>query len=242
MKKTKCNKKGFTILELIIAMAITSILMIAILDLIMPVKVIYEDTNEYNQARSAAQNSTKFLQEKLRYANDIIIINNAGDTWPSVLSGGDYTGYQVIKIDMKKQTVKNKDMAGRLYLKFHVTDADTSGVEVLGGTFDDYSLLMKVEKAGGAADTVETFVGISKTYADVTATPTPIHYFSTTSQIVCPNMKVASSKGITVYNLGVTGQISLLSSEKNLNVSSGNNTYIVIREVIETDMLSSSTP
>lgn len=70
MKKIK---KGFTLLELIIVMAIFSILMVGVMALIKPVSNMFKNTAISEKTYSYANNVQQYLQTKLEYAEDVYV-------------------------------------------------------------------------------------------------------------------------------------------------------------------------
>lgn len=66
-------KKGFTLLELIIVMAIFSILMVGVMALIKPVSNMFKNTAISEKTYSYANNIQQYLQTKLEYAEDVYV-------------------------------------------------------------------------------------------------------------------------------------------------------------------------
>lgn len=66
-------KKGFTLLELIIVMAIFSILMVGVMALIKPVSNMFKNTAISEKTYSYANNVQQYLQTKLEYAEDVYV-------------------------------------------------------------------------------------------------------------------------------------------------------------------------
>jgi prepilin-type N-terminal cleavage/methylation domain-containing protein len=65
--------KGFTLVELIVVMAIFGIIMFAVIQLISPVSRQFSSTAEYEQARSSIDNVSRYINGTLRYANRVSI-------------------------------------------------------------------------------------------------------------------------------------------------------------------------
>lgn len=72
MKKIK-KLKGFTLIELIIVMAIFGIIMFASLQLMLPVGNQFTSTAEYEGARASIDNIKRYLDGSLRYADRMVI-------------------------------------------------------------------------------------------------------------------------------------------------------------------------
>ena len=70
---TKKVKKGFTLLELIVVMAIFSILMVGVMSLITPVSNMFKSAAISEKTYSYANNVQQYLQTKLEYAEDVCI-------------------------------------------------------------------------------------------------------------------------------------------------------------------------
>ena len=66
-------KKGFTLLELIVVMAIFSILMVAVMALTGPVQRLFQKTAMSEKTYSYANNIQLYLQGKLEYAEDVYV-------------------------------------------------------------------------------------------------------------------------------------------------------------------------
>lgn len=63
--------KGFTLIELIIVMAILSILMIAIMQMFKPIRSTYVDATMYEKQRTAQNGMIQYISESVRYATDM---------------------------------------------------------------------------------------------------------------------------------------------------------------------------
>lgn len=137
MKKLK-KLKGFTLIELIVVMAILVSLLTAILQLMDPVKEAYRDSTIYEQQRTVENGIISYIAESTRYAKAISIIdegvgidtdnNGSLDSHPNNLQAAanyfinknnlqvsDYKNIEVIVIDRStKFQYKGKDVQGRL--------------------------------------------------------------------------------------------------------------------------------
>lgn len=63
--------KGFTLLELIIVMAVMSILMVGIMQMMKPIRTTFVDSVYYESQRNTQNGMITYLCDKLRYANNI---------------------------------------------------------------------------------------------------------------------------------------------------------------------------
>lgn len=138
MKKRLKHLKGFTLIELVVVMAILVSLLTAILQLMEPVQEAYRDSTIYEQQRTVENGIISYIAESTRYAKAISIIdegvgidtNNDGsaDIHPNNLTAAanyfinknnlevsDYKNIEVIVIDRStKFQYKGKDVQGRL--------------------------------------------------------------------------------------------------------------------------------
>jgi prepilin-type N-terminal cleavage/methylation domain-containing protein len=64
----KYKVKAFTLIELIVVMAIVAIMMAAIMKFFEPIRVIYNDATFYEQRRSVTNSMVKYTTESIRYA------------------------------------------------------------------------------------------------------------------------------------------------------------------------------
>lgn len=78
--------KGFTLIELIIVMAILTILMAAIMQMFKPIRGTYVDATLYENQRTAQNGMIQYISESVRYATDLGIYtkNNTSDVTKAV--------------------------------------------------------------------------------------------------------------------------------------------------------------
>lgn len=79
MKKKLKSLKGFTLIELIVVMAIMVSLLTAILQLMEPVQEAYKDSTVYEQQRTVENGIISYIAESTRYAKAISIIDQGID-------------------------------------------------------------------------------------------------------------------------------------------------------------------
>ena len=65
--------KGFTLIELIIVMAIFSILLMAVISIAQPVSKIFRHADSSEKAYSYSNNIQIYLQNQLEYADNVVI-------------------------------------------------------------------------------------------------------------------------------------------------------------------------
>ncbi|MDE7287901.1 MAG: type II secretion system GspH family protein [Oscillospiraceae bacterium] len=81
----KNKLKGFTLVELIVVMAIISILMLAIMKMFQPIRDTYVDTTQYEAQRTAQNGVIQYITESVRYATDMGIYNDSISTASSAV-------------------------------------------------------------------------------------------------------------------------------------------------------------
>lgn len=72
--KRKLN--GFTLVELIVVMAIMSILMLAVMNMFQPIRNTYVDTTQFLAQRTAQNGVVQYITESIRYATDMGVYND----------------------------------------------------------------------------------------------------------------------------------------------------------------------
>ncbi|MDE5741426.1 MAG: type II secretion system GspH family protein [Oscillospiraceae bacterium] len=73
--KSKLN--GFTLVELIVVMALMAILMVAIMNMFRPIRETYVDSTQYEAQRTAQNGVVQYITESVRYATDLGIYNTS---------------------------------------------------------------------------------------------------------------------------------------------------------------------
>ena len=73
----KIKLKGFTLVELVVVMALISILMLAIMKMFQPIRNTYVDSTQYEAQRTAQTGVVQYITETVRYATDMGVYNNA---------------------------------------------------------------------------------------------------------------------------------------------------------------------
>lgn len=63
--------KGFTLVELIIVMAIISILMVAMMNMFKPIREIYVDSTQYEAQRTVQNGVVQYITESVRFSTDM---------------------------------------------------------------------------------------------------------------------------------------------------------------------------
>lgn len=73
---TRAVKKGFTLLELIIVMALFSILMVAVMSIADPVSRIYKNTSVSTRSYNYANDIQVYIDTKLKYADNLWVVTS----------------------------------------------------------------------------------------------------------------------------------------------------------------------
>lgn len=95
--------KGFTLIELIIVMAILTILMAAILQMFRPIRETYVDATLYENQRTTQNGIITYINESIRYAVDMGIYEGADmDTAISSFASKYATKYNTAAADIQK--------------------------------------------------------------------------------------------------------------------------------------------
>lgn len=69
--------KGFTLLELIIVMALMSILMVGIMNMFKPIRSVFVDSTLYESQRTTQNGMVKYITESTRYATNVALDNKS---------------------------------------------------------------------------------------------------------------------------------------------------------------------
>ena len=74
-KVSKTMRKGFTLLELMVVMAIMSVLLLAVMSMTTPVSRMFRRTNVSENVYAAGDNITNYLQRTLQYADNVWVFD-----------------------------------------------------------------------------------------------------------------------------------------------------------------------
>ena len=135
--------KGFTLLELIIVMAILSILMVSLMQMFKPIRDTYVDSTLYEAQRTSQNGMVRYITESVRYSTDMGVYNGGGvvkavEDFAAVYlpangcptSSPTYSANveqvkryaEVIIIDNGQYTYNNKDWSGRILRRKYKND------------------------------------------------------------------------------------------------------------------------
>ena len=76
-KVSKTMRKGFTLVELMVVMAIMGILLVAVMSMTTPVSRMFRRTSVSENVYSAGDNITNYLQRTLQYADNVWVFDGS---------------------------------------------------------------------------------------------------------------------------------------------------------------------
>ena len=156
--------KGFTLIELIIVMAVMSILMVGIMQMMKPIRNTYVDATYYESQRNTQNGIATYIGESIRYATNLGIYTegvtggvtnlSAALTEFETLSGiTDRSKYNVIVIDNNTAyKFNNATCYGRILRSKTVTASGCTTRLALGEAYYGkytYSIALEPDPAGG---------------------------------------------------------------------------------------------
>lgn len=95
--------KGFTLIELIVVMAIMTILMAAIMNMMTPIRSTYVESTYYENERNTQSGISQYISESVRYATNLGIYTD-DKTAPSGTSPSYISGVQAAIAQFKAET------------------------------------------------------------------------------------------------------------------------------------------
>ncbi len=75
----KNKVKGFTLLEMIIVVALFGLIMAGALSLLQPIKRVYDDAFDFEGSRGTVSNVRQFVEDNVKYANRLVVLTNCND-------------------------------------------------------------------------------------------------------------------------------------------------------------------
>ena len=76
MNKAKKNNSGFTLIELVVVIALLTLMMGAILQLMDPIRNVYHDTLDTVNTKTAGETMISYVEDKTRYATNVLVLEN----------------------------------------------------------------------------------------------------------------------------------------------------------------------
>lgn len=133
--------KGFTLVELIVVMAIFSLIMAAVLSLLNPVSDVYSSTANYEHTRAASDNVRLYLQDNIKYADNLKIIYNSD----GITKDGNHKNVNDYASDMKSKFDSYEDKYKPQVYVMEIKNFDKDNVENCNGKITIYK-----DAVGGA--------------------------------------------------------------------------------------------
>lgn len=147
--------KGFTLIELIIVMAIMAILMTALMQLMKPIRTTYVDSTLYEAQRNAQTGIGQYLCESLRCATDVGIYSISDASVSDSVSASKLFLEEITGHTYAAMTAEEKELENRLEI---ITIDQHKGTYTYGGK--DYTgriVRRKVnDKTGATAQTINS--------------------------------------------------------------------------------------
>lgn len=248
--------KGFTLIELIIVMAILSILMVGIMQMMKPIRDTFVDSTYYESQRNTQNGIVTYLTESLRFATKMGIYNEQTGVTGVQDAINDFitsTGYvatedgdiNIIVIDNKTQyKFNNGAQYGRLLRSKTVnpsTGAVTYRVALGEAYYDKYTYSINVTTTGDAdkKDSAGAIIGKSFTGLKVEVSsliPSSLNQakknnVNQTNDILGSGYKCVTTEGeVNCLNLSssIGGQnVTEAKKAGTSTTANGKNTYII---------------
>lgn len=225
--------KGFTLIELIIVMAIMTILMAGLMQMMKPIRATYVDSTYYEAQRNTQSGMIQYITESVRYATNLGVYNeqsssigdmdDAIDQFKASTGVTDESKINIITIDnTKAYTYNNKsNLYGRLVRSKDVS-AGTSRVALGDAYYGGYTYSINVTvQTSGIKVTVSSLLpnSLHSTKKNGTTVNTSnvdsFKCVSTDGQVVCKNLGAPINGVFDTTYAGTS------------TTASGQNTYII---------------
>lgn len=157
--------KGFTLIELIVVMAVMSILMVGIMQMMRPIRDTYVDSTYYEAQRNTQNGIATYIGESIRYATNIGVYTEGVSGGIAGLSAAlsdfavtseitDTSKYNIIEIDNKTAyKFNNATCYGRVLRSKTVTSTSMTTRLALGEAYYGkytYSISLEPDSTDGA--------------------------------------------------------------------------------------------
>ena len=210
--------KGFTLIELVIVMAILSFLMLGIMQMMKPIRATYIDSVYYESQRNTQNGIIAYLSENLRYANNV-----------GIYSGGS-VGNAIN--DFKNNVVKNHYTDSEI----HVITIDNSTAYTYNGTtgFHGRVVVNKPNAAGYTTTNADTPATIS---ARVALSEAYYGAFSYSISLKPVTVGAGTNARLKSFDMTITSLLdhSSLGSSKDKNTSTNTQDIATSSKVVSTD-------
>ncbi|MGN0552773.1 MAG: type II secretion system protein [Oscillospiraceae bacterium] len=205
--------KGFTLIELIIVMAILSILMVGIMQMMKPIRATYVDSTYYEAQRNTQSGIVTYISESVRYATKIGVYQetNMGAAVQKFINNSGYDNakdgtIQAIVIDNKTEyTFNNEKCYGRV---LRSEDAKTTDINDIAAT----RLALGDAYYGKYTYSINIQPNISS--ADDNTTPTELAMdgmMITVSSLLPSALQTAKKSGTTISTQDIDGKALVLT-------------------------------
>lgn len=239
--------KGFTLIELIIVMAILSILMTAIIQMFKPIRETYVDSTFYENQRTAQNGMITYIGESVRYSTDLGLYagtsynsaQNAVDAFAAAYVAKYYASdpnkatketavkenAQVIVINHKDKFKFGDNWTGRLLRrnKFgntSVSDANDFRLAMGAPYYGENNYTITLSDGNTSNSTWDAKDGIKITVASYLNRGSNSKLVTVDGEVVCKNLVDATEHGV--------GNVGMFDADSSHYLPSGtSNTYIV---------------
>ncbi len=149
MKKIKKNLRGFTLLELLVALAISTMVLTGALALVLPSNKLFYTTSNLQQEQDASRMLSKGINERLRFATDIVFINNTSN-YPT-RTNDKFKDYKVICVKTTFDAKGRK--SSTVYLKENLDVMTPEKKMIPDHVLGKYKAFINLDAAGYNLDT-----------------------------------------------------------------------------------------
>lgn len=145
MNKLRKNLRGATLMEVLVAMAISALMLTGVFAMIAPSNRMYHKTSVLQRQRQICRTINTGINERLRFATDVVIIKNTSD-YPTCITDK-YKDYSVICISEDDTTYKGKTVKGRIYLKNELSTGTVKKM-LSDDSYEKYNYEFKITASG----------------------------------------------------------------------------------------------
>ena len=185
-------------------------LLSAVVSIIPPVFNLFNDTKRIQQQQQISRSFIYYIEESIRYSDDIIIINNSSD-YPGYTS--QYSNYSVICINNNNVVYDGATVNGRIYKKEKLSDSE----KLAYGENGYFKFFYDIDIAVSGYNIITSIDVYNK---DKYNNPTDV--FSSSSTINLKNLELNSTP-VTVIDASAT-----ITNPPGLTIRpAGKNTYIL---------------